>query len=63
MPLDSLIKDVWDYDETEYMELDWLIADMLKRSQRADSNFIESLDKKNKLRKIFIKNLLKVYLS
>ena len=28
------------------MELDWLIADMLKRSQRADSNFIESLEKK-----------------
>ncbi|KAF37157.1 hypothetical protein W656_02585, partial [Staphylococcus aureus VET0435R] len=50
IPLDSLIKDVWDYDETEYIELDWLIADMLKRSQRADSNFIESLEKKNKLR-------------
>ena len=47
MPLDSLIKDVWDYEETEYTELDWLIADMLKRSQRADSNFIESLEKTN----------------
>lgn len=51
LPLDSLIEDIWDYEETEYTELDWLIADMLKRSQRADSNFIESLEKKNKLRK------------
>lgn len=59
IPLDSLIKDVWDYDQTEYMELDWLIADMLKRSQRADSNFIESLDKKNKLRKNIHKESIK----
>ncbi|PTF89858.1 hypothetical protein BU666_11640, partial [Staphylococcus chromogenes] len=59
IPLDSLIKDVWDYDETEYIELDWLIADMLKRSQRADSNFIESLEKKNKLRKNIHKESIK----
>lgn len=59
LPLDSLIKDVWDYDETEHSELDWLIADMLKRSQRADSNFIESLDKKNKLRKNIHKKSIK----
>ena len=59
LPLDSLIKDIWDYEETEYTELDWLIADMLKRSQRADSNFIESLEKKNKLRKNIHKDYIK----
>lgn len=59
LPLDSLIKDIWDYEETEYTELDWLIADMLKRSQRADSNFIESLEKKNKLRKNIHKDSIK----
>ncbi len=59
LPLDSLIEDIWDYEETEYTELDWLIADMLKRSQRADSNFIESLEKKNKLRKNIHKDSIK----
>src|SRR5699024_6648495 len=42
LPIDSLIKDIWDYDETEHIKLDWLIADMLKRSQRADGKFKES---------------------
>ena len=46
LPIDTLIKDMWDYDETEHIELDWLIVDMLKRSQRADIYFKESLDKK-----------------
>ncbi|PYA76762.1 hypothetical protein DMW56_28135, partial [Serratia marcescens] len=41
LPIDSLIKDIWDYDETEHIKLDWLIADMLKRAQRADGKFNE----------------------
>ena len=59
LPIDTLIKDMWDYDETEHIELDWLIVDMLKRSQRADIYFKESLDKKNKLRKNIHKDSIK----
>lgn len=59
LPIDSLIKDIWDYDETEHIKLDWLIADMLKRSQRADGKFKESLDKKNKFRKNIHKESIK----
>lgn len=49
-PLDTVMKDMWDFEKTEYEELDWFIADMLNHSQRASGKYTETIDKNNQLK-------------
>ena len=50
------MKDMWDFEKTEYEELDWFIADMLNHSQRASGKYTETIDKNNQLKILYEKS-------
>ena len=56
LPINTVIKDEWDFERTEHEELDWFIADLLNHSQRASSLHAEKVENNNQLKTTIHKN-------